>query len=388
MIMSIATEISRLQTAKADIKTAIEAKGVTVPSNATLDTYDDYVSQISGGGGTSYEEELKGLIDRSISAITIPSGVTKIGDGAFYGCTEIKTVGGTGSGADVIIPNTVTSIGARGFQASYVTAATFPDSVTSIGTSIFDTCPYLKSVHLSSGITRIENNAFLRCASLETVDIPSGVTTIGQTAFYQSSAMTSVVIPSGATSLGTQSFGGIGQGSRHCDVTGSIIGNTSASTNVFQTSNLKGSITILKNALSGATSGTSSSCYQMFNGTLVMNDGTSSYNNILTIDVYADGCIIPRYMFGFSNSNSWSNGVRIIIHGSPVFLSQQAFKSTTGATVTFVDCTTPPNAQSYSTGSTSPFYQFTGTVYVPSSAVSAWKSKYTGISSKIEAIPE
>ena len=49
--MSIASEISRIQQAKADIKTAIEAKGVTVPSSATIDTYDDYVSQISGGGG-------------------------------------------------------------------------------------------------------------------------------------------------------------------------------------------------------------------------------------------------------------------------------------------------------------------------------------------------
>lgn len=48
--MSIATEITRIQQAKADIKTAIEAKGVTVPSSATIDTYDDYVSQISGGG--------------------------------------------------------------------------------------------------------------------------------------------------------------------------------------------------------------------------------------------------------------------------------------------------------------------------------------------------
>lgn len=51
--MSIASEIQRLQSAKVDLKTAIEAKGVTVPSNATIDTYDDYVAQISGGGGLS-----------------------------------------------------------------------------------------------------------------------------------------------------------------------------------------------------------------------------------------------------------------------------------------------------------------------------------------------
>lgn len=44
--MTIASEITRLQWAKADIKTAIQGKWVVVPSSAKLDTYDDYVSQI------------------------------------------------------------------------------------------------------------------------------------------------------------------------------------------------------------------------------------------------------------------------------------------------------------------------------------------------------
>lgn len=48
--MSIASEISRLQTAKADLKTAIEGKGVTVPSSIKLDGYADLVDSISGGG--------------------------------------------------------------------------------------------------------------------------------------------------------------------------------------------------------------------------------------------------------------------------------------------------------------------------------------------------
>ena len=39
MIMSIANEIQRLQTAKANIKAAIESKGVTVPSATTIDGY-------------------------------------------------------------------------------------------------------------------------------------------------------------------------------------------------------------------------------------------------------------------------------------------------------------------------------------------------------------
>lgn len=49
--MSIASEISRLQTAKANLKTSIEGKGVTVPSATTLDGYPALVDAISGGGG-------------------------------------------------------------------------------------------------------------------------------------------------------------------------------------------------------------------------------------------------------------------------------------------------------------------------------------------------
>lgn len=47
--MSIATEITRLQGAKADLRTAIQAKGVSVPASAKLDTYDTYVGQIQQG---------------------------------------------------------------------------------------------------------------------------------------------------------------------------------------------------------------------------------------------------------------------------------------------------------------------------------------------------
>ena len=49
--MSIATEITRLTNAKASIKSAIEAKGVTVPSSTTLDGYATLIGNIQTGGG-------------------------------------------------------------------------------------------------------------------------------------------------------------------------------------------------------------------------------------------------------------------------------------------------------------------------------------------------
>lgn len=50
---TLSTEIARLTQAKADIKAAIEAKGVTV-GNGTIDTYASKIGEISSGGGSDY----------------------------------------------------------------------------------------------------------------------------------------------------------------------------------------------------------------------------------------------------------------------------------------------------------------------------------------------
>lgn len=55
--MSIATEIQRLQTAKAGIKSAIEAKGVTVGSSLTLDDYPQKIAEIPTGSSVQEAEE-------------------------------------------------------------------------------------------------------------------------------------------------------------------------------------------------------------------------------------------------------------------------------------------------------------------------------------------
>lgn len=58
--MSIATEISRLQAAKAALKSSIEAKGVVVDPGALLSEYPALVDSIPGGGaiaaGVVYDE--------------------------------------------------------------------------------------------------------------------------------------------------------------------------------------------------------------------------------------------------------------------------------------------------------------------------------------------
>lgn len=286
--MSIATEISRIQSAKADIKTAIEAKGVTVPSSATIDTYDDYISQISGGGGGT---DLSGIIDRTISGnLTIPSGITSIGTYAFYNCSG------------------------------------------------------LTSINITSGITNIDAYAFSHAGSYnEPIDLSSiDLSNVSPSSNFQ---------------------------------------------NIFENAYIHGNITIPNSLLSGATSAYTSTCYFLF------SNAYCPMNHSLTINIYADNRVIPKNMCQLSNATTISKGkVSIIVHGTPTFLSPQSFRVISGTevaaqSVTFADCTTPPDALSYGDSTNSPFYKLTGTIYVPSSGLDAWKAKYTSVASRIQAIP-
>lgn len=75
--MSIASEITRLQTAKSDLATSIANKGVTVPASATLDDYAALVDSIqTGEGGSSlpYDAEVEYL--ESTGTQWIDTGVT------------------------------------------------------------------------------------------------------------------------------------------------------------------------------------------------------------------------------------------------------------------------------------------------------------------------
>ena len=49
--MSISTDLTRLQSAKAAMKTAIQNKGVTVPDGAKLDAFAALIDSIPAGGG-------------------------------------------------------------------------------------------------------------------------------------------------------------------------------------------------------------------------------------------------------------------------------------------------------------------------------------------------
>ena len=94
----------------------------------------------------------------------------------------------SGSATDIVIPNevlgyTVTSIADQVFKHTAITSVFIPESVTSIGTSAFESCYKLKTVVLNDGLKSIGENAFLY-TYLNHMVIPSSVEIIGRNAFY------------------------------------------------------------------------------------------------------------------------------------------------------------------------------------------------------------
>lgn len=77
-----------------------------------------------------------------------------------------------GRKTEVVIPDGVTSIGAKAFaEKSFIESVVIPDSVTHIYESAFEKCSHLHSVHIGAGVRHIGENAFNQCYKLRQVHI-------------------------------------------------------------------------------------------------------------------------------------------------------------------------------------------------------------------------
>ena len=125
---------------------------------------------------------ITGVKNSNISSLSIPAGVTSIGNSAFRGCSSLTSV---------TIPAGVTSIENYAFsRCSSLISVIIPDSVTSIGYYAFENCTSLTSVIIPDSVTSIEGRAFSGCSSLKLVTIPDSVTSIGYYAFRDCSKLT------------------------------------------------------------------------------------------------------------------------------------------------------------------------------------------------------
>ena len=128
--------------------------------------------------------------------ITINAQTIK--ENAFYGCKSLTSVT-IGSG--------VQSIGSYAFRAcTSLTSVTIGENVQSIGEYAFSGCSSLTSIEIPNNVQSIGNCAFSSCTALTSIEIPNSVQSIGSYAFYGCDSLTSVTIGSGVQSIGSSAF--------------------------------------------------------------------------------------------------------------------------------------------------------------------------------------
>ena len=215
------------------IKTVKIQNGVTSIGDYAFDNCTSLTSIEIPSGVTSIGDEAFAYCT-NLTSIEIPSGVTSIENYAFSNCTSLNSINvdkdnQSYSSEDGIlfdkekkklitypagkkekeynIPSSVTSIGAGTFYGCRsLTRIEIPSSVTSIECLAFYGCTSLTSIEIPSSVTRIAAQVFYGCTSLTSIEIPSSVTSIGMWAFYNCTSLTSIEIPSSVASIGIYAF--------------------------------------------------------------------------------------------------------------------------------------------------------------------------------------
>ena len=135
---------------------------------------------------------------RYLESIVIPNGVTKLGNLAFAGCDNLKSV---------TFQGTLSQLGASAFcDCPYLSEIEIPEGVTTIEKSTFYNCRRLTRVVLPSSIKSIQSNAFMDCVSLKEIHIPKNVTTIESSAFSACHSLKKVFLPRKITAIKNNAF--------------------------------------------------------------------------------------------------------------------------------------------------------------------------------------
>ncbi len=140
------------------------------------------------------------LEDELVTDLVVPAWAPSVGNYAFVGCSDIKTVA---------VTDGVHTLGTYAFaDCTGMTEISLPDSVTSLGAYALSGCTSLRSIRLPASLTVTEPYLLAGCTSLETVIFPAGLKTISEATFLNCSSLETATFPTSLTVIGKDAFSG------------------------------------------------------------------------------------------------------------------------------------------------------------------------------------
>lgn len=152
-------------------------------TNGILTKYNGSGGAVTIPGGVTAIGESAFEKCSSLTGIQFPSGLTEIGNKAFRDCSGLKSV---------TIPAGVTRLGERAFMHTGLTSVTVPGSVGAIEFCAFCGCENLTDAVIQEGVRKIGDSVFEACLNLKSVTIPASVTSIETLAFLECEGLTDV----------------------------------------------------------------------------------------------------------------------------------------------------------------------------------------------------
>lgn len=160
----------------------------------------------------------------SLTKVTLPASLERVGANAFSNCMSLETVSFAAESKQLVIddrafnntavssvslPAGVSALGDEVFTNSALAEIEFAanSSLTALGNNVFSNTD-LVNVTLPAGLRVLGNSVFRNCTLLESAVLPEGLTTMGDATFYGCSALTSVSLPSTLHTMGTETFYG------------------------------------------------------------------------------------------------------------------------------------------------------------------------------------
>ena len=280
----------------------------------------------------------------ALAEVVIPNSVTSIGNSAFANCSALS---------NIAIPDSVTSIGNYAFSSCCsLSDIIIPDSVENVGNGAFEYCSLLECISIPESVICLNGNPFcnwngkLECLSssfiyeddvlfnmkkseiisfrkqkIESYIIPDSVTSIGDSAFSGCHSLSNIVIPDSVTSIGNYAF------SSCCSLSGVIIPDsvTSIGNHAFKGCSSLSNI-VIPDSVTSIGDWAFSDCHSLSN--IVISDsviriGTGAFSGCTSLSniVIPDSVTSIEY-FAFSRCYSLSN---IVIPDSVTSIGEEAF---------------------------------------------------------------